>query len=115
MVTPENGSITLRGASGKYYNINLYSSDVLGAAVTMSLVGLAGTSSQNFYILPENCVVVDLSVTTGQTVTTNWSFYINDQPIGNVVPIANIVNTLNQRAVPHIPLPGNRKLTIIQA
>ena len=115
MVTPENGTLSLKGVSGKWYNINFYSSDVIGAPITMNLNGVAGTGSQNFYILPENCFIMDVSVATGQTVTTNWVVQINDQNIGVILNVANSINTLNTRAVPNVPLPANRKLTIIQA
>ena len=115
MVTPENGTISLRGVSGKTYNINFYSSDVIGAAVTYNLNGLAAATSQNFYIIPENCVITDIAVTTGQTVTTNWVLQLNDQNIGVVIAVANQVNTLATRATPNVPLPANRKFTMIQA
>jgi hypothetical protein len=115
MVTATNGTLQLRGVSGKVYSLNIYISDVIGAAVTMSLSGVAGTASQNFYILPENCVITDISVVTGPTVMTNLVFQINDQNIGIVTPIASVLTTLSTRATPKAPLPGNRKMTIVQA
>ena len=61
MVTAGNGTIQLQGYSGKTYNLNFYSSDVVGAPTTFNLNGVAGTGSQTFYIVPENCVVTDIS------------------------------------------------------
>ena len=115
MVTPENGSLTFRGASGRSYNINFYSSDVIGAATTFNLAGVATAGAQNFYLIPENVILVDISTTTGQTVTTNYVVYINDVPIGNVIPVANTINTLANRIIPAIPIAAGRKFTIIQA
>lgn len=115
MVTPTNGTIILRGVSGKSYALNFYISDVIGATCTFNLNGVAGANSQSFYILPENCVIRDVSLATGPTVMTNLVMQINDQNIGVVLPISTLLTTLNQRAVPQVPLPGNRKFTIIQA
>ena len=115
MVTAGNGSVTLRGVSGRSYNINFYSSDVVGASCTFNLAGLAGANSQNFYILPENCVLVDISFASTNTVSTNFVIYVNDVPIGSVIPIANVLNTLAYRVVPQIPLGAGRKFTMIQA
>ena len=115
MVTPTNGTVILRGVSGKSYALNFYISDVVGATCTFNLNGVAGANSQSFYILPENCVIKDVSITTGPTVMTNLVLQINDQNIGVVLPIATLLTTLNQRAVPQVPLPGNRKFTMIQA
>jgi hypothetical protein len=115
MVTPENGSITLKGNSGRYYNLNIYISDVIGAYVTFNTAGIAGANSQNFYNIPENCVIEDIALTTGNTVTTNLVIYINDVPVGSVVPEANVLNTLNQRAVPKIGFSSGRKFTLVQA
>jgi hypothetical protein len=114
MVTPENGVIILKGKSGRFYNLNLYSSDVLGAAVTLNFNGLAGTNSTTFFNTPEDCVIVDVSVATGQTVATNWVVQVNDQNVG-VISIANQINTLATRGAPNIFLQGNKKLTLIQA
>jgi hypothetical protein len=115
MVTAGNGTISMKGVSGKTYNLNFYSSDVIGAATTFNLNGLAASTSQNFYIIPENCVITDISFASSNTVSTNWVLQINDQNIGVVVAIANQLNTLATRATPNVPLPGNRKYTMIQA
>lgn len=115
MVTPENGTLVLKGTSGREYAINLYSSDVLAANVTMSLTGLAGAGSQTFYIIPEDCVVKDISVHTGQTVATVWVPYVNDVPVGAVIPFAAILDTLAYRSFPQLKISGGRKFTIQQA
>ena len=115
MVTPENGVFSFRGKSGKSYNISFYSSDVIGAPVTMNLNGLAGAGSQTFYIIPEDCVLEDVSITTGQTVSTVGVVQVNDANTGNIISWANQVNTLANRQKPMIPLPRGVKFTTIQA
>jgi len=115
MVTAGNGSITFRGSSGRSYTMNFYSSDVINANCTFSLTGVAGTGSQTFYIIPENVVLVDISFASTNTVSTNFVPYINDIPIGSIVPIANVLNTLAYRIVPQIPISAGRKFTLVQA
>lgn len=115
MVTAGNGSITMRGVSGRSYTINFYSSDTIGAPVTFNTSGLAGATSTNFFITPENLVLNDISFTSSNTVSTNWVVLVNDVPTGNVLPIANFLNTLNNRPNPNIGVSAGRKLTLIQA
>lgn len=115
MVTAENGTVTFVGASGKFYSLSIYSSDVLGAYLTMSSSGLAGTGSQSFWNTPEQVTLYDISMTTGNTVTTVFRFQVNDVDVGNIVAEANILNTLANRSFPHITIGAGRKFTIIQA
>lgn len=115
MVTPENGAIVLTGKSGRNYNISMYVSDVIGAFVTMNLNGTAVAGSQNFLIIPEDCVIQDISIATGNTVTTSGIIQQNDANTGNVVVWANQVNTLATRVKPMVPLSRGAKLTILQA
>lgn len=115
MVTAGNGVLSLRGRSGRSYNVSFYSSDVIGASVTFNLNGAAGAGSQTFYLLPENCMLEDVSFTSTNTVSTAWIVQQNDQNTGNVISIANQLNTLANRQKPMIPLGAGRKLTMIQA
>ena len=115
MVTPENGTITLRGKSGRSYTLSIYSSDVVGAFVTMSTFGTAGTGSTNFWVTPEDVVLEDVSITTGQTVTTGWTVNVNDVPTGNIISVANSINTLANRTKPLIGIRAGRKFTMVQA
>ena len=114
MVTAGNGVISLRGKSGKSYNVNFYSSDVLAAATTFNLNGLAVAGSQTFYLIPEDCILEDVSFTSSNTVSTVWIVQLNDANTGNVISIANQLNTLAARQKPMIPLPRGAKFTMIQ-
>lgn len=115
MVTAGNGVISFRGASGRSYNVSFYSSDVVGAALTFNLNGLAVAGSQSFLLLPENGVIEDISFTSSNTVAVAWVVQLNDANTGNVISIANQLNTLANRQKPMIPLPKGGKLTMIQA
>lgn len=115
MVTPENGAITLTGRSGKAYTINFYVSDVIGASCTFNTVGVAVAGSTTFYLVPEDVIVSDISIATGNTVATNLVPYVNDVPIGSAVPIANIINTLNNRSFANFGIKSGKKFTLIQA
>lgn len=116
MVTAGNGVIIFHGLeTGRDYAYNFYSSDVIGAAVTLNANGLAGTGSQNFILVPENVVIKDISFASTNTVSTNWVLQVNDVNTGSVVPIANCLNSLATRALPNIPVGRGRKFTMIQA
>lgn len=115
MVTPTNGTITLQGKSGRNYSYSIYLSDVAGAACTFSTAGLAVAGSQTFLIAPEDCILKDMSITAGPTVIFTMIPYINDVSAGQVISLANTVNTLAFRAVPNIGFAAGRKITIVQA
>lgn len=116
MVTPENGLLTFQGRSGRQYSYNIYSSDVIAAPVTFSLVGAAGTGSTNFITAPEDMTLVDASITTGQTVSTNLVLWLNDAPApAAVIMLANIVSTLANRSFPQLKIAAGRKVQFVQA
>jgi hypothetical protein len=115
MVTPETGIMTFQGQSGRRYSLSFYSSDVLAAPVTFNLNGTAVAGSPNFYIAPENITLIDVSVITGQTVTTSWVAQINDVNTGNIISVANSINTLANRVSPGIGYAAGRKITFVQA
>jgi len=115
MVTPTNGLLRLKGISGKEYSYNIYISDVANAPVTFSTVGQAVAGGQNFIITPEPCEIKDIAVTTGPTVIFNLVPYVNDVSSGQIMSLANVINTLQTRSFPAVKINGGRKLTILQA
>ena len=115
MVTPETGILTFSAMSGKKYSLSFYSSDVVGAYVTFSLTGLAGTGSQTFWNAPERVVLTGASIITGQTVSTIGRVQANDIDIGTPLAWANIVNTLATRDFPQVGINAGTKFTIVQA
>lgn len=117
MVTPEQGSMQLTGLkTGRPYGYSLYSSDVVGnTPVTFALTGIAGTGSTNFIIVPEDCVVTDLAIHTGQTVSSSWTFWANDAPVpASVVTYVQILDSLTARSFPALKIAKGTKLQLMQ-
>ena len=114
MVTAGNGTLRLKGASGREYSYSFYSSDVIGAFCTFNTSAIAVAGSQTFFITPENCRLIDVSFTSTNTVATAWQPQINDTPAGSVVSIANCLNTLQNRSFPMLTISGGRKFTLLQ-
>ena len=95
MVTPTYGTATFVGASGTRYSVDFYIADVVGTAVKFDSGSGASTGSLPFWVAPEKCVLVDLSIATGPTVMTSLVPAAN----GGVIPkvryrIANFLNSL---------------------
>jgi hypothetical protein len=115
MVTPENGTLLLKGVSGKVYSISTYVSDVLAAPATFNLNGIAVAGSITFYIAPENCVIQDFSIATGNTVATALVVQANDVNTGSIISLANSVNTLSNRPPVGVGFAKGSKITLVQA
>lgn len=112
---PQNANLFFKGLqSGKTYGIAMYCSDVVGAYNTMSLDGLAATTSPNFWYAPENVVLVDASVITGLTDTKAWKFMANDVSTGNILYHAMYLSSLATRPTPGIPYGKGTKISIVQ-
>lgn len=96
---PQRGTLTLRGdRSGRAYSVNMYVSDVAAAFVTFNANGQAGTGSPTFYVIPEDCILEDISLTTGLTDTTQMVLQANQAVVpGTVIRYADFINTLNDR------------------
>ena len=116
MVTAGNGLMTFRGlSSGKSYQVSFYSSDVVGAYLTFSYNGLAVAGSQTFINAPEDVLLVDVSFTSTNTVSTAWVAQSGDVNTGNVLGIAIYLSTLALRPAPNIGWAKGRKITFVQA
>jgi len=115
MVTPTTGTLTLQGKSGKNYSYSVYIADAVGTNIKFSSAGIATAASQSFLIAPEDCIIKDLSVTTGPTVITTILPFINDVSAGAVIALANAINTLAFRAIPNIGFAAGRKITLVEA
>lgn len=113
--TPKVAGVYFRGSSGKAYSVSMYCSDVVGALNTISLDGAAGTGSPNFWIAPEDVVLMDAAVPTGLADTTVWKALANDTPTGNVLMHAAYVNTLANRPSPGIGYRKGTKISFTQA
>lgn len=101
MVTPENGTVKAVGVkTGQTYTYDIYSSDVIGAAVTFNQSGAAASTSPQSVRAPmtEDIVITDISIATGQTVSTGAVFTANSGVVnGGTIRWANYLNTINTR------------------
>jgi hypothetical protein len=114
-VTPETGEVTVLGSSGRTYHYGFYSSDVPGARMNIEQAGVPGNGSPTDVMMLENGFIVDLTITTGQTVTTYAQFMVGGSPIaGGIVKLSAHLDTLNNRAPLHVPVIGGLRLEIMQ-
>lgn len=67
---PQIGFIKAIGSSGRTYQVSIYLSDVASAVGNLSVDGKAGTGTPTYWLVPENCVLVDFAIHTGMTDTT---------------------------------------------
>jgi len=85
VATPQYGSFVFQGQSGKSYSIDLYVSDVNGAAINLDGGGGAGASSPQFWVAPENVVLKDYSQVTGTADTEKIRLTANGRPLSHVL------------------------------
>lgn len=111
---PQNANLIFRGASGKGYVIDMYLSDVVGAAATFSLDGAAATTSPNFMITPEDMTLLDAAVITGLTDTKGWRILTNDVSTGVQMRHNLFLNTLANRPSPMASFRKGTKFAITQ-
>lgn len=112
---PRAALATFKGRSGQTYTYSVYLSDVAAAFGKWNTVQTAVTGDTDFITAPEDMQLIDLTVATGLTDTTNGTFWLNDAPVGNTITSwAAIVNTLPMRSFPPIKIAGGRKVQIKQ-
>ena len=63
----QNGTMVLVGASGRVYTVDLYLPDATATKLTFNPAGLAASTSNASYRVPENCNLVDISVGAAPT------------------------------------------------
>lgn len=115
MVTPENGTLTFKGVSGRLYTIDAYISDVVAAPFTMNPNGAAVAGSSQYWRCPESVTLVDYSIATGNTVSVGAYFTRDGATIpGSSVRSANQLNTLAFRPALKIDFPAGCLIGAIQ-
>jgi hypothetical protein len=117
MATTELGTATFQGLQTKAtYAVDIFISDVLAAPVTFDSGGGATATSLPFWKAPENVVLVDLSIATGNTVTTALVPTSNGGLIaGNRLRTANFLNTLAFRPAIKIGFKAGNNIGFLQA
>lgn len=114
--TPQYGTFTFIGRSGRIYNVDSYFSDVADALVTFDGGGGAGTTSPSSWTCPEAVVLVDQSIVTGTQDTTKIQVLRNNQPTGDFLRYTQHLTTSAQRSPLRIGfLPGTEVRAIQKA
>jgi hypothetical protein len=116
MVTPTNATASFQGLkTGRFYNIDIYISDVVSAKCTLNAYGAAVAGSDNFVVLPEDAVLIDLSVITGPTVMVGLVPTSNGAPLTQYnFRIANFLSTLTSRTKLGVGFKGGNNIGFIQ-
>jgi hypothetical protein len=104
MVTATTGTMSFTGLQTKrVYNVSIYISDVVAAAVTFNSNGVAASTSPTVWQIPEDSILTDVSILTGPTVATGMTLSsgYSTIPATNLLIGANLT-TLNNRNFPNV-------------
>jgi len=113
--TPQNGTLTFIGKSGRIYNVDIYISDVAGSQATFNASGSAGASSLAYWRSPEDVSLIDYAMVTG-TADTKGIVLSQDGATRNgaVLRYANFLNSLNKRTAVNVNFPAGALIGAIQ-
>ena len=98
------GTLLMQGKSGRTYSVDVYIPDATGTLLTFNPAGLATTTSQNTFRVPEDVVIYDVSIGTAPTavgVALNINGAVKN---GAALRWANQLQTLANRAKISIPV-----------
>ena len=110
------GTMVLNGTSGRVYNVNVYVSDVAAAFVTFNANGQAGTGSPSQFIVPEDCVLADISLASGLTDTTLITLQADNATVpGMVIQYADYLNSITTRPSINLGIRAKTQIAWLQA
>ena len=108
-------TFTLQGSDGTVYNVDTYASDVANARCNFDGGNGASSSSLTYWVCPQQCTVLDFSIKTGMTDTTQIVLLANSAQIPNVkLRYANFLNTLTTRPPIRVTLKAGTQFSAIQ-
>jgi len=109
------GTAVFKGQSGRVYNVDLYVSDVASALVNWDSGNGATSTSLTYWKSPENCVLIDLSLASGLTDTTNVVMVSDGAQIpGARLRYANFLNSLATRPAINLGFRAGSNVSAIQ-
>jgi len=113
---PRYGTATFReSSSGRTYSVDIYISDVANALINWDSGNGAGTGSLTYYKMPVDAVLVDVSLASGLTDTTNMAITKDGGQIaGGRLRYANFLNTLAFRPALQLRFPQGAQVGAIQ-
>lgn len=115
MVTATNAIATFVKDNGETQSVSFYIADVVGTDVKWNLSALSTSTNQAFITASRNMLLRDIAITTGPTVTKVLIIKRDDVPVGNVVSIAQYLDSLNSRPPLNIPYRAGAKITFTEA
>ena len=90
--------------TGRVFTVDLYLPDAVATKIGFNSAGLAGTSSPTTYRVPENCNIVDISVSAAPT-AVGAALIVNSGVVnGGAIRWSNQLATLSNRLKQKIPL-----------
>jgi hypothetical protein len=115
VAAPQYGTLIFRGLNtGKTYSIDLYASDVANALINLDGGAGASSSSNTFWICPEDVQLTDFLIHTGMTDTTFIRFTSNGRPTIHTARFAAHLDTSNARPVFNIAFRQTTQISAIQ-
>ena len=112
--TPKEGTAVFMGLSGRLYHKHIYCSDVANALVNFDSGQGASATSDSFFLVPEPCYLIDVSIVTGMADTTKLQVARNSVPTGDICQYVVHVSTIAMRPALNIPFGAGSKITFIQ-
>lgn len=112
--TPKYGQMLFRTMSGRTIAVDLYVSDVANALIRFDGGAGSSSSSPDYWIAPEKCVLVDYSQVTGTADTTKMRLCFNGVPTASLLRYDIHVSTNSNRPVLSYGLNAGTRLTAIQ-
>jgi len=108
------GTITMIGASGRTYCVDIFLPDAVATVVTFNPSGKATATSVANIKLPEDVVVTDIATATAPT-AVGGVFKLNDAVVnGGCYRYAERLNSLATRSKIAIPIKAGVELSILQ-
>ena len=112
---PQNGTIVIVGRqTGRVFRPSIYCSDVAGALVTFGLAAKATSTDPNYWTAPENCNLVDLSLTADLTDCKTLQIAREGNPTGDYLLTTQQVYSVTTRALMNVMIARGIRLQIYQ-
>ena len=108
------GTLVLVGKSGQTYQVDMYIPDATGTKVTFNSAGLAASTSDNFYRVLEDAMIVDVSIAAAPTAVGAVFTLTGGLYTGKTVRWANQLATLATRMKLKIPVAAGEQLGMLQ-
>ena len=114
VATPQYGAMYFVGASGKTYSVDIYVSDVNGAAINFDSGAGASSTSETFITFPENVILIDYSQVTGTADTEKIRLTAGGKPMQQVLRYVPHLTTNNNRPKLNIGFKAGTRISALQ-